>query len=156
MTNAERRLIIDKLLGTHVELSAVKHIPEGKKGLELLEYYLTNYHKTLNHHSQVLHLFSNLADCLALLELTLPQDTQDNELLDSMPRTQQVQIAINDARRKYEEHDSLARYGEAHGLTYQQRMEQRQLATDIKKDHAYRIHECLEQLEGYLSPATEV
>ena len=156
MNNAERRLIIDKFLGAHVELSAVKHIPEGKRALELLERYLTEHHKTLLNHTQVYHTFANLADFLAVLELTLPIEIETHDMLDSIPRVQQIQVAIQEARRKFAEHDNLARYGEAHGLTMNQRILARKEAEDVKKGYAYRAYDCLEKLEQFMAPVAEV
>lgn len=153
MNNAERRLIIDKFLGAHVELSAVKHIPEGKRALELLERYLTEHHKTLLNHTQVYHTFANLADFLALLELTLPIEIDSS---DSIPRVQQIQVAIQDARREFAEHDNLARYGEAHGLTMNQRILARKEAEEVKKGYAYRAYDCLNKLEQFMAPVAEV
>jgi len=48
MKNAERRIIVDKFLMTHQELSSIKYIPEAKRTLQLLEMFLSN--RSLDHH----------------------------------------------------------------------------------------------------------
>jgi len=90
-------------------------------------------------------LFRNTADFLAHLEVTLPI-----QLDSDIPRVQQIQTAIQDAVTSFREHDNMARYGEAHGLTYQQRLEARENAEQIKRSFPFRVHSSIATIEDFL------